>query len=294
MSSSIRSSALLFRNATTQSNLMKMRNRVNTVKDQAVSGLKVREASDAPASWPYVSDLVDSIGDQEVLGKNAGRAISMLGVADSTLREASSVMKRAREVAVRFSTGSFNDEDRASAASEIDGLRDSMLDLANTDVGGRYIFSGNAYDAPAFDSTGAYVGSNDTPTITIGEDGDSVTAGFDGAEVFLDSLTALEDLADAMRTGTPADIQDQIDPVDLAMKDVITTRSIAGGQYKRATDVQTLTESLTVVLNESLAEEVATDPFESYQEFTQLTQSLEATLQLTARSNSMSTLFSRI
>ncbi len=293
MSSPVRTSALLFRNAVTNTQLATLRNRFSEVKDKGVSGLEITDPSDAPSKWPSILDLGAAIDDQEVYGSNAERATGLLGVADTALRDSSTVMKRARELAVRFSNSSLNADDRASAAIEVRGLRDSLVDLGNIEIGGRHIFAGTAYDEPAFDASGAYLGSTDTPQMVIG-DQDRVTVGFDGATVFGSSLDALEDLAVAMETGTEADVNAQLGTVDDAMKDMFEARAVAGIAYNRAEDTKALTDSLSIVLNETLNDDIAADPFETFQHFTELANHLEATLSLTARSNSLQGLMQRI
>ena len=293
MSTPVRTSALLFRNAVTSTQLSRLRNRFAEVNEKAVSGLELQNASDAPSKWPSILDLGAAIDDQSVYGSNAERATGLLGVADTALRDASTAMKRGRELAVRFSNSSMNAEDRANAAIEVRGLRDTLVDLGNIEIGGRHLFAGTAYDQPAFDATGAYLGSNDLPEMVIG-DQDRVTVGFDGASIFGTSLDALEDLAVALETGTEVDVNNQLQVVDDAMGDVIEARSIAGIAYTRAEDTKVLTESLSIVMNETLNADIAADPFETFQHFSELSNHLEATLQLTARSNSMQGLMQRI
>lgn len=293
MTTPVRTSALLFRNAQTNSHLSKLRNRFSEVGDKAVTGLDVQTASDAPSKWPSILDLGASIDDQSVYGANADRATSLLGVAETALRDATTAMKRGRELAVRFSNGSMNADDRAMAAVEVRGLRDTLIDLGNIELGGRFLFAGTAYDEAAFDAAGTYQGTTDVPEIVIG-DQDRITAGFDGQVVFGSSLQALEDLAVALETGTEFDVNAQLGAVDQATRDMIEARSVAGVAYTRAEDTKMLTESLSIVMNEALRDDVAADPFETFQHFTELSNHLEATLALTARSNSLQGLMERI
>ena len=63
----------------------------------------------------------------------------------------SSVITSAQEKIVYANNGTLSDTDRASVATDLQGMRDQLLNLANsTDGNGRYIFAGYKTDAAPF------------------------------------------------------------------------------------------------------------------------------------------------
>jgi flagellar hook-associated protein 3 FlgL len=63
-------------------------------------------------------------------------------------------LSRAQEKIVYAGNGTLSDDDRASLATDLQGIRDQLMNLANsTDGNGRYIFAGYKTEAAPFDST---------------------------------------------------------------------------------------------------------------------------------------------
>ncbi len=289
----VRAGSLIFRNAVSSSSITRLRDRLETVQNKAVTGLEIEGPSDDPSAWPFVQGLQDSLADQQMLADNAERAQALLGVADNVLGETTNVLSEATALAVRFANDTSSQEDRDNAALEVAGFRDSLLSLANTDVGGRHIFAGQAYDAHAFDDAGNYQGAGAEPSIAVGPGNDTLRTGFDGSAVFDGALSALADLESRLQTGTAVDVQQSVEDMRVEVDKMIHVRTEAGVDYAKAVDVIDVSESLRLTLNESLSNEVSADPFATFQEFTELSNHLEATLQLTASSNSMRGLFER-
>ena len=279
----------LNRATTAQSRLSKMKGEIQQLTDAAVSGISVQAPSDAPGQWHGILDLQAGVDHQAVYKDNADMAKSMLALADTTLGEANDVMDRAREIAVMMSNDTYNDTDRATAALEVDALREEIIELANTDFGGRYLFAGTAYDAPPYDPTGAYTGTADVPETVAGRDL-RVQTGYDGAAIFTDALTVLDTLATAMRSGpgstdaTRATLPD----IDVAQQVLVTSRADVGYEFNTAEDAFSLAENLEFNLQSALDTKIAADPIETYTRLAEVQGAYQAALQVTAQSGNNS------
>lgn len=63
-----------------------------------------------------------------------------MSLEESVLSQVTTAIQNAQEKIVYASNGTLSDDDRASLATDIQGLRDQLLNLANTtDGNGRYI-----------------------------------------------------------------------------------------------------------------------------------------------------------
>ncbi|GDX79442.1 flagellar hook-associated protein 3 [Deltaproteobacteria bacterium] len=270
-------------------NLATNSTRLREVEDQAVTGLLISKPSDAPELVGQIDRLQAGSLDQEVYGKNATQAIGSLDQLDSALGRVHDTLSRARELAVQTAGDLSNSDDRGYAALEVSALRDTLLDAANSNFGGRYIFAGTAYDTPPFADDGSYTGSTDVPTTKVG-DSTWVDTGLDGSAVFDDSVDIFAAI-DAFQTALEADdttgIQSALDDIDAALDQVMSARANVGNQTNVATDASSLAESLGAQLDAGLSDIVSADPAETYMKLSELRTSYQTALQVAASARSV-------
>lgn len=251
--------------------------------DAAMTGLSVNDPSDAPHLWPEIYGLEDGVRDQSQYMENSDSAKMLLSTVDTTLAEATNVVTKALEIAVTFSSDTHNASNRQTAAVSIDGLIQEMINLANTEVAGRYVFAGKDYDNVPFSiPDGTYSGDNEQPASRIGTN-NWVTTGYDGSTIFNIALQSMTDLADALRTGTGADVAAQLPGLHTSSEDLIESRQRAGYDFIDADDAQVTAESLGSELKSRLSELVGADPAEAYSRLAQVQSSYQAVLQMSAQ-----------
>ncbi|MDU7741414.1 MAG: flagellar hook-associated protein FlgL [Citrobacter sp.] len=101
-------------------------------------------------------------------------------------RQVTTAIQTAQEKIVSAGNGTLSDDDRASLATDLQGIRDQLMNLANsTDGNGRYIFGGYKTESAPFAQTdGAYSGGTTnvtqqvdaSRTMVIGHTGDKIFA----------------------------------------------------------------------------------------------------------------------
>jgi len=127
---------------------------------QMSTGQRVNRPSDDPiaASQAVVLSQAQSQNSQYELARSF--ATTKVSLEESVLGQVTTALQSSLEKVVAAGNGTFTDNDRASLATDLKGLRDQLMNLANsTDGNGRYIFAGYNTEAPAFDSaTGTYNG----------------------------------------------------------------------------------------------------------------------------------------
>lgn len=111
---------------------------------------------------------------------------------DAALSEASNIMQRLKEIALRSASDSTNDEERDTLRIEVAQLRDNLVDIANAqDDSGGSLFGGfRRIDNPFRQGTNGieYVGDRGRHTLRVSETANLQT-GLDGASVFLSVQT---------------------------------------------------------------------------------------------------------
>ena len=249
----------------------------------ATTGLEVAKPSDAPGEWTLIHGLTASIADQGRFGDTADLTVPVLQTADSALGEATDVLIRARELAVQASSDTLPADQREALALEIAALTDQLIDLANTDHAGRYVFAGTAYDSAAFDETGAYIGTQDAPSVQVAQN-TWVESGYTGDDFFNSAIASLQALETAMTdTEDPGGASAAtLDLIDDAMADMTGARTTVGLSMQRALDASASSEILQLSLAQQLDSAIGADEVEAYTRLAQTQATYEAALQVSS------------
>jgi flagellar hook-associated protein 3 FlgL len=124
------------------------------IQQQVAAGRRILTPSDDPvnAARALVVSQAADVVDQ--FSTNQDNAKSALGMEDTQLMNASSVLGGIRDLAVKAQNGALSSSDRKSIATELRSRFDQLLGIANsTDGTGQYLFSGYMGDTKPFDGT---------------------------------------------------------------------------------------------------------------------------------------------
>lgn len=266
------------------SRLAAIRERLDRATAVAISGTDIGRPSDAAGEWNTLHGLSASLQDQGVWLHNTGRARDLLDTADDALAAVTDVLTRARERAIQLSNGTYGTVERTSAAADVAGLREELLGLANTRLGDRWLFAGDAFDRAAFDAAGLYQGTTAAATTLVGE-GRDVGTTFDGSDVFQgagDVFQVLSDLQAALAADDPAAVAAALDPLEAAQRHVIAAREEVGARQGMVDDATAVAENLSLLLEGRLSAHTSVDPTVSLTRLTELQTSYQSALQVTA------------
>src|SRR5581483_8164585 len=111
-------------------------------QQQLSSGRRINRYSDSPTDATTVLGLAARQRDWEAYNKAADDATGWLDTQDQALQSASSLLQRARQLALSAGNGASSDSAREAIASELDSLKDELGSLANTTYLGRSVFGG--------------------------------------------------------------------------------------------------------------------------------------------------------
>lgn len=169
--------------------------RQNTAKlvraqEQVASGLRILRPSDDPVGASRAAALKNQIGQQEHFLEAIGSGRVMLDTAASALEDVSSLFIEARTLTIEGLNGTKAPAERELLANQVDLLRDRLLELANSQTGGRYLFGGTSTQRPPFEvvdlggrESVVYVGDQREAEILVGQNA-RVGTGLAGSRVF--------------------------------------------------------------------------------------------------------------
>lgn len=158
--------------------------------EQMSTGLRVNRPSDDPIAASQAV-VVSQAQEQNAQFKTARTfANQKISLEENVLSQVTTTVTAAQTSIVKAGNGSMSDDDRASMATELQGIRDQLMNLANsTDGNGRYIFGGYKTSEPPFDkTTGAYSGGSEAITQQV-DSARTMVIAHTGTQVF-DSISS--------------------------------------------------------------------------------------------------------
>jgi flagellar hook-associated protein 3 FlgL len=207
------------------------------IQEQLSSGKQINRPSDSPTGTVSSMQLRGETRANQQYSRNADDGLGWLGTVDQSLSSSSSLINRARDLAVKgLNTGALDAEGSAALAAEMDQINDSLIGYANTKYMDRPVFGGTTAGATAYDADGTYIGDDGVMTRTVGANS-KVRVSATGPEAFgsgdTQLFTVLKNLSDAVRSGDSAAMRDNLTKLDSASNTLKTTLSEVGARYNR-------------------------------------------------------------
>ncbi len=132
--------------ANIQNNMQKLAR----TEEQMSAGSRILRPSDDPSSVSPLLAVKGNIQYNTQYMRNIDDGLSYLYSTDDTLGSVLEVVTTAKTTAVHGANGHLSVEETTALAHQIDKMIDHLVDLANTPVGGKYIFAGRENDQPPF------------------------------------------------------------------------------------------------------------------------------------------------
>jgi flagellar hook-associated protein 3 FlgL len=131
-------------------NVDRIQSRIQTASQQLSSGLRITQASDAPDEIEPLLQLRADLLVNTQIQSNLTLAQTDAGAADSALGGAIQMMDQASALGAQGADSTTGADTRQTLASQVESLLDQMVETSQTTVQGRFIFSGDADGAPAY------------------------------------------------------------------------------------------------------------------------------------------------
>lgn len=131
-------------------NLDRNQLQMQQAQGQVSSGLRVQQASDDPSAIAEILQLQGDISQNQQIQSNLNSVSSQLGTADSALQSALQALENATSLGTQGANSTATADERASLATQVAGILQSLVGISNTNINGRYIFSGDQDTQPAY------------------------------------------------------------------------------------------------------------------------------------------------
>lgn len=130
--------------------LARMATEMSKLNESISSGKRVNRLSDDVLGGATILRMRTSLSEIDQYQRNLDVAKDWLTLSDSALMNIKNVVTDARVQAQQMSTDTYRSSNFEVAALTVSNLIDEVIQLANTDNAGRYLFGGSRTDSPPF------------------------------------------------------------------------------------------------------------------------------------------------
>ena len=239
-------------------NLDKITTEMTEANSMVSSMKRIQNLSDDPVAMVTVLDIRSSLSNTSQLERNIGLGKSWLTMGESALTQLQELLTEAKTICIQTGSAQVGRDERANAATEVDGILRQVLSLANTQVGDRYIFSGTETDTSPFafdddtDPTAVVYSGNATAfAVKIGRS-TNVEVGRNGESVYGDAASSnnifqtLIDLKTHLENNDASEVVATMDNLDEQLDNVTNLISDTGAKVKQMEVKESIIQDLNL------------------------------------------------
>lgn len=195
------------------------------------SGKQTVKPSEDPGKANLISGLEGAKKRQETYTKNVDAAETRLTAESAVLESMTTIMQRITQLTIQSASDTLGVSDRDVIATEIEALRDELLNLTNTqDLTGAYIFSGNKTSSPAFIEEPPQAQQNKSNQYT------SLTQSLNSGSAFTLTITpgtgSAVNITVAAGSDTPQGLVTAINNAGTAYTATLEAEGVSGSKYR--------------------------------------------------------------
>ena len=261
----------------------------NTSSLDLATGTRINKPSDDPAGAAQMVSNSAQRSQADTFLRSITSVTGLLQTADSTLNSVVTALQRAISLGIEGANGTLSNSGRADVASELAGIKQQLLSLANTPYQGEFIFSGTSTVQPfVADPTSpsgvTYNGNFGTNKVEVGQNY-SLQINQPGSQLFTSAsgnvFQSISDLINALQTNN--NIGSAVSEVSDAYNHITGQRVFYGNALNQLQAQQNYLNSEKVDLATAADSISATDMAATSTAFTQSQVAIQADLAVMSR-----------
>lgn len=267
--------------------------RLAVLQAKLSSGRQITRPSDDPSGTVRALQLRADLKRNSQFTANAGDALGWLSTSDTAYTQVVKLVQGARTIVLQgLNVGASGAASSAALADQVDAIRSSLINLANTTYNGRPVFGGTTAGAVAYDPAGNYVGDAGTVSRAVGP-GSIVQISQSGTQVFgapgSDVFTLLSNISATLRTN-PGSLGPSLAALDSAISTVSTAQATEGAAYQQVQTAQAAQTATATTVATQLSDIQDIDLAQLAVQVTTANANYQAALQTTANIRQLSLL----
>ncbi|MGB9866332.1 MAG: flagellar hook-associated protein FlgL [Bacillota bacterium] len=221
-------------------NLSKIGERLSRAQDMLSSGKSVNRPSDDPRKAMTSLHMKSLIEQNRRYQSNVQAGIDWLSTTDQALGSVNEALQRALELGITGSNSVLPEESRQAIAAELEQVLQHLVQVANTEIGGRYVFAGTStlqqpFEIDQSSLSVSYFGDGGRLVWEISR-GASVIVNVAGTELFGSNMEMFSDLVKLRQSVLAGDVQATqqcISRVQEHLDNVLRYRAEVGARINR-------------------------------------------------------------
>jgi flagellar hook-associated protein 3 FlgL len=273
---------------TSLQNLNKNMDTVSRLQQQLTSGRSINTPSDSPTGTNRAMQARSDMSAALQAARNISDGTGWLDTTDSALQSMLEQTRKVRDLTVQASnTGALSSTSAGAIATEIAGLRESLLGLANTVVQGRPIFGGATAGSQAYSADGAFVGRSDGEITRRVSDSEAIRIDVTGPEAFgpagANLFTTIDKIASDVTALDADSLAGDLNALDAVMTTMLAAVTDIGTRASRMETAQQVNADLQLTLKSRSASIENIDLAKTIMELNMQQTGYQAALQATAQ-----------
>ncbi len=143
-------------------NIQQGRAKLDKISELISTGSNVNRPSDDPINTRLLLDIGDKVSAGDQYLSNIQKASTLQQITNTALTGMSDTMQLAKTLVATITNGSSDVTARQNAVSQLQALKQQMVDMGNTQNGDQYIFGGANNTTPPFSSNSPYYSGDET------------------------------------------------------------------------------------------------------------------------------------
>ena len=282
-------------------NLQITKTRYDDAITRSTSGKKLNTLSDNPSDMAYVLTLRSKVDQINQFNKNIDTGINYLSSAETAINSTVNLIYRVISLAEQGASDTSQGQPREILAEEIDEIRNAILNYSNTQVMGKFMFSGSATDTEPFTlnaGTGQIDYNGNDDEINIQADfsiqvatnipGNQVFGGTGAPAGVVDIFQRLSDLRDHLNADDTVAIGNDISTMHEIVEQLNEALGQIGTRTAHLRQIKGMLRDFQNALKEKMSSLEDADMAKAISDLTKEEVGLQSTLQVAARINKIS------
>lgn len=287
--------ATFYRHTQSLAQIQKASSALDTASYQLTSGLKARRYEEIAGDVNQILTLKTLTQNNNIFVKNIDAVQSRLAATENAVQSLSDLLVEASNVYTQ-ARNELSPEVRATLAPKAQGLVDTFFNILNSQFEGRYLFSGQASEAPPTSVTGTpnpfpgdppptayYIGDPQRQIVVDGPNSTTEYGVTGDHDAFARTKAGLEALWFGLQNNSLTDIDGAIDLLQNAQDDVANVLGEIGGTINGLDLIKDRHTNTNVFVKGRIDELEKADVAEASTRFAQEEVVLEASLSITTR-----------
>ena len=237
--------------------LMDSQQKLDKHLERLYTGRKINFPSDDPVIAMKGIAYRTEVSEIEQFKRNTGEVRTWMDNSDAALDKATQAMHRLYELSVQASNSTYEQDELNSIKEEVLQLEEHLIDIANTQVSGKYIFNGiNTTEAPiTWDNNQLNIDIHDGSIDIEVFKGTKIQANVDATELFDEHFFEnIRDFVNALENPESSDFNPVIQGLDENTSQILDSRASLGARMNRLDLIENRLDEQEVIAKQTMAE----------------------------------------